>query len=96
MLGEGLQTECAMIRTKIMPQLLLARSKIEKDVSKKKPCLENNKWINLCSLTNKWSLVNMECTSDYSIGDALSVSDIVIIKEQNCTLFNIFQKVPMQ
>ena len=34
-LGDGLQTECAMICTKIMPQLLIARSKIEKDVSKK-------------------------------------------------------------
>ena len=33
MLGDGLQTECVMICTKIMPQLLLAGSKIENDVS---------------------------------------------------------------
>ena len=38
----------------------------------------------------------MECTSDDSIGDVLSVSNIMIIKEQICTLFNIFQKEPMQ
>ena len=32
-LGDGLQTECAIICKKILPQLLLARSKNEKDVS---------------------------------------------------------------
>ena len=86
-----MQTECAMICTMIMPQIHLARTKTENDVSIKKSCLENEKWMNLFPLTNKWSLVNMECFSDDSIGDVLSISDIMIIKERNCTVLVILQ-----